>query len=123
MQHILHTEIKFIMANNILNYFEKKKKPADATEVLDEIEITSVIRNEIKIQLEESKQPKKRKYQTYTPEQRAEIGEYASLHGVSKAFKKFKPTNQPLKQQSISDFKKLYNESRKKQSWDQCQRA
>ena len=53
------------------NYFEK---------VLDEIEI----RNEIKIQLEESKQPKKRKYQIYTPEQRAEIREYwrlESLHG------------------------------------------
>ena len=62
----------------------------------------------VKEVLEEKRQPKKRKYQQFTPEQRAKIGKYAAENSNASAVRKFSGEFEALGESTVRMFKKAY---------------
>ena len=109
---------------SLFNYFKRK-----TSDVLEEVIITSTSsvrdsnctdnitidltraeQGEVKTQLVkvENQKSTRKPYNKWTPEERAEIGRYASHHGVSSTIRHFHLKYPTLKKQTVSDFKKGY---------------
>ena len=71
---------------------------------------------EVQKQLEEfkSRGKKRGKYRSWKPEERAKIGKYAYQHDNKGALVTFRSEFPMLNHQSVTDFKKLYEEEKRK---------
>ena len=67
---------------------------------------------EVQKQLEQvkSRGKKRGRYRSWKPEERSKIGKYAHLHGNKSTLVKFRSEFHMLNHQSVTDFKKLYEE-------------
>ena len=107
---------------SLLNYFQRKPNAAEnsLSKTIDEAcdpGLTDREREEVIKQLKpnsEQKGRKRKKYCTWSPQQRAEIGQYAAANGNKAAIVKFSSQFPNIKRQTVSDFKKAYLECKKK---------
>ena len=61
-----------------------------------------------------TKEPKKRgEYQKFSPKEKAEIGKYASEHGVTKTIKHFQKKGVEVKASSVRDWRRAYEKELK----------
>ena len=99
-----------------LRFFLTKPKPSEALIAASQDEdvgcITPIEHEEVQKQLKkvEEKKVGRSSYRKYTKTERAEIGQYAAKHGGAKTVRKFEIKYPGIKQQSVSDFKRKYNE-------------
>ena len=107
---------------SLLNYFQRKPNAAEnslskTTAEACDPGLTDREREEVIKQLKpnsEQKGRKRKKYCTWSPQQRAEIGQYAAANGNKAAIVKFSSQFPSIKRQTVSDFKKAYLEYKKK---------
>ena len=76
-------------------------------------EVNQAVRAALQPKENGGRRTRKRKYTTFTPEDRARIGKYASENGNAAAVKKFKATHE-LGESTVRLFKKKYLEEIKK---------
>ena len=69
---------------------------------------------EVRKALEEPTSTKRKKYKSWTPRDRAEIGKFAFEHGTTAARNHFLPKHPTLSRQTIDNFKRYYQEEKRK---------
>ena len=103
--------------SNINDFFTRKLEPSEALkEATDEVVcLTPVVAAEVQKQLqkEEKKKTGRSSYHKYSNAERAELGKFAAQHGVAKTVRSFSAKYPGLKQQSVSEFKKKYNDMKR----------
>ena len=108
-------------SRNITDFFAPKPKPSEALIAASQDEevvcITPMEQEEVQKQLKkvEEKKVGLSSYRKYTKTERAEIGQYAAQHSVAMAVRKYEKKYPGIKQQSVSDFKRKYNELKREE--------
>ena len=99
----------------LLNYF-KKLPQSTSNNVTASSGLTSRETEEVSNELKKmhDKGNKRKTYCAWTPQQRLEIGEHAAKNGNANTFRLLSSKYPRLSKQSISDFKKAYNEGKQK---------
>ena len=95
---------------SLLKYFKQaEKKPSKELQKSEFLSlVTETEKQQVVHELKEAegKGSKRGKYRPWTGEEKAEIGSFATVHGVAETLRKFKEKCPHLTKQSISDFKK-----------------
>ena len=100
---------------SLLNYFQKL--PPDTPNVASASSgLTSRETEEVSKELKkmQDKGKKRKKYCVWTPQQRLEIGEHAAKNGNASTLRFLSSKYPRLTKQSITEFKKAYNEDKQK---------
>ena len=100
---------------SLLNYFQKL--PPDTPNVASASSgLTSRETEEVSKELKkmQDKGKKRKKYCVWTPQQRLEIGEHAAKNGNASTLRFLSSKYPRLTKQSITEFKKAYNEGKQK---------
>ena len=102
---------------SLLNYFKKTtKKPSEEVEKSEiPLPVTEIEKKQAVLELKEieGKSSKRGKYKSWTGEEKAEIGNFATVHGIAQTLRAFKQKYPQLTKQSASDFKKAAEKSKK----------
>jgi len=101
---------------SILDYFKRNKETENVASPSRISVTTERESEEIRKQLEEREEKgrKRRKYRSWTPSERAEIGKHASTYGNKSTVLKFQSKYPELTHQTVTDCKKAYEEEKKK---------
>ena len=103
---------------SLLKYFKQaEKKPSEELQKSEFLSlVTETEKQQVVHELKEAegKGSKRGKYRRWTGEEKAEIGSFATVHGVAETLRKLKGKYPHLTKQSISDFKKAAQSAQKR---------
>ena len=102
---------------SLLKYFKQaEKKPSEELQKSEFLSlVTETEKQQVVHELKEAEGKDSRgKYRRWTGEEKAEIGSFATVHGVAETLRKHKEKYPHLTKQSISDFKKAAQSAQKR---------